>query len=94
MKYIMLQREDKFFPIVFPNHKDFNHDFVAEAIEGLRSGYPEQWERKFVFDGEDVKVVSAGFVTFGPSGAFCYGRSETLDLDSRPEDTAIIQNQN
>lgn len=36
------------------------------------------------------KVLSAGFVSFypdeGPAGEFhCYGRSESLDIDSNPE---------
>lgn len=34
--------------------------------------------------------VSAGFVYFTVNGARCHGRSESLNLDGRPEDEAII----
>lgn len=43
----------------------------------------------------DVEIVSAGFVEFGENGAYCYGRSESLRMESRGEiDAAIINKAN
>ncbi len=37
------------------------------------------------------KVLGAGFVTYGPDGLVCFGRSVSLDIKSRNEiDTKII----
>jgi aminoglycoside phosphotransferase family enzyme len=39
-----------------------------------------------------LKPVSAGFVMFDDKGkATTYGRSKSLDLDSRPEDAIFIE---
>lgn len=36
------------------------------------------------------KVISAGFVLSSTNGITCYGRSESLNIGSRSEDTDII----
>jgi hypothetical protein len=61
---------------------------MAEALEGIRfdTGFRD-WERKI--RKRDGDIISAGFID---AGGKCYGRSETLDLDSRPEkDSALYQ---
>jgi hypothetical protein len=38
-------------------------------------------------------IVSAGFVTFEREGPVCHGRSESLRIQSLPEDTALLRKQ-
>lgn len=38
------------------------------------------------------KVVSAGFFQFEDGKPYCFGRSHSLNLESRPEDSLIILN--
>ena len=47
---------------------------------GMRSESWRNWKR------ESWRPISAGFT----NGETCYGRSESLNLDSRPEDTAYL----
>lgn len=35
-------------------------------------------------------LMSAGFVRFEGGKAVCYGRSESLDMDSLPEDSELL----
>ena len=58
------------------------HSCFAEALEGIRDADYGNWQRVF------RKPVSAGFIQNG----FCHGRSESLGLDSRPQDTDILKN--
>ena len=64
-------------PIIFPNV--LNHDDMAKATH-----------RNMIrnYNWTTVKVVSAGFIN---SNGTCHGRSETLNIDSKPEDTTIIK---
>lgn len=42
--------------------------------------------------GRDVEIASAGFCEIGDDGkVFAYGRSESLNIDSRPGDALIIE---
>lgn len=66
----------------FPN--SVNHDCMAEVLRGIKNQTWGVWERNRRFP------VSAGFVS---EGRVCYGESETLNLHSRPNDTAILQGQ-
>lgn len=84
LKYVVTEDEDGVEEIfVFP--KRYNHDDFASDINGLRVRDPNnhrEWERKY------KKPVSGGFV----DGMKCYGRSETLGLDSRGErDTLLLR---
>jgi hypothetical protein len=83
MKYICVEKEDgKQEIIVFP--KTIDHDVMAESVGRMKNSTYGNWKREW------RTPVSAGFVTMDWK---CYGRSETLDLDSRPEeDTEILQN--
>ena len=41
--------------------------------------------------GIGAKILSAGFVQFGPDGAYCYGESVSLNMKSRDDvDSKII----
>jgi hypothetical protein len=82
MKYIVAVVDGAESIFVFP--RDVDHDRMKEAIECIRFGSERNWRRKF----RDGEVISAGFVEDGR----CYGRSETLSLDSRGElDTALLR---
>lgn len=71
MKYVVvLDESGKEQLVIFP--KDFDHDAFAEVLSNIRVG-GRNWRREF------RKPVSAGFT----NGRRCYGRSETLNLDSR-----------
>lgn len=81
MKYVVVKSDEcgeQLF--IFP--KSINHDDFAEPLSYIkhRAGHGANWERVF------RQPVSAGFT----DGVKCYGRSETLDLDSRPQDTALL----
>ncbi len=86
MKYVVAAIGDEESIFTFP--RDVDHDRMAEAIEAIRFGGPSNWNRKFHKTGEG-EMVSAGFVD---SEGNCHGRSETLNLDSRPrEDTLLLR---
>lgn len=65
LKYVIVRRYGREWPIVFPEH--YEHRAMV---------------------GADSKVVSAGFIARGVA----FGRSETLDVDSRPAlDTDLLR---
>lgn len=68
--------------VVFP--EQFVHSDVSDAMVRMRKGFGRSMERY------NLRPVSAGFV--GVDGE-CYGKSESLRLSSRPEDTAILRGQ-
>ncbi len=79
MKYIIIKLEGEEEIFIFPRTVD--HDSMHEVLHMLKMG-GANWRRDF------KEVVSAGFITNNA----CYGRSETLDVDSRPElDTALLR---
>lgn len=83
MKYIVTSLEDKELIFIFP--RDVDHDRMAEAIEAIRFGSSQNWERKLRKDGE---MISAGFIDNGK----CHGRSETLGINSRDDaDTKLLK---
>jgi hypothetical protein len=63
---------------VFP--KNIDHDKFAEVVSNIRHGGHSNWKRVY------RKPVSAGFT----DGKNCYGLSETLNLKSRLDDTALL----
>ena len=73
MKYIVTTREGDIEEMfVFP--ETINHDCMAEMISRIKNHTHGSWERI------SRKPISAGFITVEGE---CYGRSETLNLDSR-----------
>lgn len=76
MKYIMIKNQDQYFPVVFPDM--LNHVDVGLAFNG--TGDPRH---------RPGEVVSAGFVH--PSTYETFGRSESLNLGPRPEDSVLIK---
>ena len=82
MKYICMKNDDGEIIITFPNSID--HDCMAEACREIKNQSRGRWRRVFRVP------VSAGFVD---RMGKCYGRSETLNLDSRPVDTDILNRQ-
>lgn len=73
-KYIMLNDGLHDIPIIFPDR--LVHESVASSLL-------QHEEHK------NLKVVSAGSVDIGLDCS-CYGKSETLKLESRPEDGRVI----
>ena len=79
MKYVVTRDEDgKEHLFIFP--KCFNHDQFSEVLSYIKVGSEHNWERQF------QEVISAGFT----DGVSCYGRSESLDIDSRSEDSLLL----
>lgn len=84
MKYIVTKQEDggREEIFTFPDH--IHHDAFAEALELFRDKTFGRWERLHRVP------VAAGLVVDGR----CSGRSESLDLDSRPDmDTLLLLTQ-
>lgn len=81
-KYIILKGRhqdtgvDHELPVIFPNI--MVHKEVAESL--CR-------HEDFGF----LQAVSAGFVSFTPRGPECHGRSESLNLNSRPQDSKVLK---
>lgn len=84
-KYIIFECNDKdgkvvhVLPVLFPSQ--FVHADIAESIEHTRI-FTDWTQSRWMWP----KPVSAGFFE-----GTCHGRSESLDLDSRPGDTDIIR---
>lgn len=80
-KYVVMRLNDVETIFTFP--KSVDHDRMKEALECIRFGDHRNWTRAY----RDGEVVSAGFI----DGGQCHGRSETLNLESRPKlDTALL----
>lgn len=79
MKYILVEHED-----------EFNGRHLSPVM------FPQSMIHKDVFNGLRFtmrirKVVSAGFVNVVEDMVETVGRSESLDVDSRPEDAQLIE---
>lgn len=82
MKYVVLKPNDKEMIFIFP--KSIDHDRFVETMESMRYGSRGNWERLY------PNPISAGFT----DGKTCFGRSETLNLDSRKEiDSFLLRSQ-
>lgn len=81
MKYIVTRdesgREEAF---VFP--RTIDHDAMAEVLGRIKNQTHGNWRRVF------REPVSAGFMD---QDGICYGKSETLGLSARPEDTELLK---
>lgn len=84
MKYIVADIDGVEEIFTFPNK--VSHDRMAEALEAIRfdTGFRD-WERKI--RKRDGDIISAGFID---AGGKAYGRSETLNMDSRPEKDSLL----
>lgn len=78
MKYVVVETNGVEQLFIFP--KEINHDRFAEVLSYIREG-DRNWSREY------REPISAGFT----DGLSCYGRSESLDLDSRKEDTQLLK---
>lgn len=81
MKYIMFETEGRglkqYIPIIFPNL--LVHEFMADYMRVALAEHDMT-----------CRPRSAGEVRFGFT-VTCSGRSSTLDLNSHPDDAAIIE---
>lgn len=83
-KYICFKDGDVEMIVVFPHTID--HDRMFESLQ-MTSFDVDRKSREWY----DIDLLSAGFVY---SSGECYGRSETLDIDSRGDiDTLILKGQ-
>ncbi|MEQ8409109.1 MAG: hypothetical protein RKH07_12620 [Gammaproteobacteria bacterium] len=83
MKYIRTEDENGTTEIfTFPI--TVNHDCMMESLSGIKNHTYHPWERV------RRHPVSAGFVD---AAGNCYGRSESLGLESSPKDTQILSAQ-
>lgn len=83
MKYICMEDEDGFQEI-FTFSNTVNHDAMAEQLKRIKNQTHGNWKRVSRIP------ISAGFVT---AHGNCIGKSITLNLSSRPEDTKILESQ-
>lgn len=72
MKYVVVRILGKEHIFVFPS--SINHDRMCEVLSYIKHGSDRDWSRAL------AEAVSAGFID---GSGKCYGRSETLNLDSR-----------
>lgn len=80
-KYVVVSvRSGRFTEQMFIFPKTVNHDEFAETLRRMKSGDHRNWTRPY---GEPI---SAGFTNL----TSCYGRSETLNIDSRQADTELL----
>lgn len=82
MKYVVVDFEGKVNMFIFP--KSVNHDYFVESLGALRHTNPanfNDWSRIY------PNPVSAGFT----DGVKCYGRSESLNLDSKTDDAILLR---
>lgn len=80
-KYLILRDKlDQEYPVIWPKSLDQTN---------WQSGVSHK-EMSRVHSASNIRVVSAGFCTIG-NNAKAFGKSESLNMDSRPEDTQIIQ---
>lgn len=80
MKYVVVERGDIEEIFLFPTHID--HDSFAGVLSYIKTG-GRNWKREY------ADPISAGFT----DGVVCYGRSVTLNLDSRKDvDTELLRN--
>jgi len=68
--------------------------YIAGEIEGLNTLiiFPNYHDHREMSQILRMKATSAGFVSgLGSGDICCYGRSVSLELESRPEDTEKLQ---
>jgi len=79
MKYIVTSNEEGLEEIfIFPD--TVNHNVMAESVEFMKNQHGN-WKRI------ERIPISAGFI----EGGKCVGRSESLDIASRPQDSKLLQ---
>jgi len=79
MKYVVVQSEEQGAQMfIFP--KNVNHADFAEVLSMIRVHKGRNWERVY------REPISAGFT----DGKACYGRSESLGLNSEVTDDALL----
>jgi hypothetical protein len=79
-KYITFRSQGKEHVMLFP--KLVTHKYIWAAVRRTARYNP---------DMADAECVSAGFYCLNTKGTVtAYGRSDTLDLDSREEDEPLI----
>ena len=84
MKYVTMRNDATGKETIYLFDKSINHDLMAQTLHVTKIGDSHNWERAF------QSPVSAGFVDHTWT---CHGRSESLNLNSRDEDTAILASQ-
>ena len=78
MKYVVVDGKDDGEQLfIFP--KTIDHDQFADVLNFIKVGHDRNWKRIY------RKPISAGFT----DGVTCYGRSESLHLESRKEDQNV-----
>lgn len=82
MKYIVTENwDDNRKKEIFIFDESINHDHMMEMLSRIKRDVGNGWER------QHREAVSAGFY----DGRRCHGRSETLNLNSNPEDIKLIR---
>lgn len=86
MKYVMFEVTHgsftRYLPVIFPD--DLVHSDIAENVSNAIA-------QSFEITKLEINVANAGFINSMDCDVSVYGRSETLNLDSNPEDSLIIK---
>ena len=81
MKYVVTKTQDGPEQI-FIFEKSIDHDRFYEVLSYIKEGHDRNWLRDL------RELISAGFT----DGKTCWGKSESLNKNSRPkEDTILLQ---
>ena len=81
-KYFIINYQGTELMFTFPHviaHKDMLH-----SVRTMMVGHGRNWSRPY----RDATLVSAGFMT---NEAHCYGRSQSLNIESRPDDGELFK---
>lgn len=79
-KYIVIEYAETELIFVFP--ACVGHDRMFDSIRRTKAGAGQNFSRPYAF----CNAISAGFVFKGK----CIGRSESLNLNSRPADSELL----
>jgi hypothetical protein len=94
-KYIVFDVGEREVPVIFPD--SMVHSFMADAVKDYFVHEAKAMARA-KGDVEvhsariraAVKPVAAGSIELGMQGTVCHGKSDTLGLASRDEDTSLV----
>ncbi len=82
MKYIVISHLGVEYMFICPKNIHLTHENFADAIHTMKFvNSNHDWQRMY-----NSHVVSAGFVN---NQGWCHGRSESLNIDSREEDSIL-----
>lgn len=87
MKYVCFKNHESGDEEIMMFPKSINHDCFAEIQGRIKNQIDGDWHRVM------RTPISAGFVVIADGKPKCFGKSITLGLESRGQDSSILLNQ-